>query len=349
MKKIFKIFFTAQDPGGFNAISPVIKKLKKEKNFQLKIILANQAKDFAKKAGINYLNGNKLTDKDLMRLVEKETPDLIFGATSAGSGAIEKRLIEVGRAQKIKTASLIDFWSNYKMRFGVRPDYILVIDEVMRKEMAKQGFRPSKLIVVGSPFFDTFSKLTKLRQSEKIVSFFSEPFSENFKKGKAGFMGFNEVRVFSDLVDALERLQTKLPIVIKFHPKEKRINKFNEIIRQAKLDISIEKKLSAEDLIKKSKLVIGMNTIVLFQAALIGKKALSYQPDLNCSDPLISNRLGLSCPVYKKKDLYPALKRLLDGKRRKFSKKNLKIIEKYTKNNSTQKVIDFILKWLREN
>jgi len=346
MKKTFKIFFAAQDPGGFNAILPVIKELKNNKKFPLKIFLANQSRDIAKKGGIDYQDSNNLSDKKLVQLFQEGRPNLVFTATSTGT-SIEKSLIKIAKKRKIPTASLIDFWSNYKIRFSdpgtenliYIPDYILVIDEMMKKEMINQGFDPEKLIITGSPFFDTFPSLIKTGQRGKVISFFCQPLSELFNRTAKDYLGYNEIQVFRDLVESLEKKKVKLPIIIKFHPRAKKLKKFDKIIKNSKMNILIEKKLPVEALIEKSKLVMGMNSVVLFQAAMTGKLVLSYQPNLKKQDPLMSNRLKISTAVYEKKSLYPALKKLLSGKNK---KKNLILIKKYTKNKSTNKVIDFI-------
>lgn len=353
MKSPFKIFFAAQDPGGFNVILPVIKELKKRKGFILKVFLANQSRDMAKKNRISYQNSNYLTVRKLIQIFKKERPDLIFIATSHRL-SIEKKITKIAKAQGIKTCAVIDFWTNYKLRFSdpksenlvYLPDYILVIDEIMKREMVEVGFDPKRLIVTGNPFFDTFSSLSGPGQKEEIISFFCQPISEFYNRD---YLGYDEIRVFEDLVEVLGKLKVKLPVKIKFHPVTKNLKKFDKIIKnsrlrqgssgQAGLKISIEKKLPVEDLIKKSKLVIGMYTMVLFQAAMMDKKVLSYQPNLKGTDTLISNRLKMSTAVYKKKNLYPALKKMLLSKSK---NKNLKLIKKYTQNQSTQKVIDFI-------
>ncbi len=340
MKKIYKIIFTAQDPGGFNAILPVIKELKKRNNFLLKLILANESREIAKKNKISYQDGNKLTDKELAQLARKENPDLIFTATSMGR-SIEDRIVKIAKAQRVKTVALVEFWASYKPRFYILPDYILIVDRIMKKEMTEKRFDPKKLIITGSPVFDTFSRSN---QRGKFISFFSQPFSEIYKKEDKEYWGCDEMQVFEDLIECLEKLQLKNPIKIKFHPRTKKLNKFDKMIKNSKLNISIERKLSSEDLIKKSRIVIGMNSVILFQAAMMGKSVLSYQPDLNRKDSLISNRLGISTPVYYKKNLCSALKRLLS----KTKKKNLKLVERYTKNNSTKKVINFITKILKD-
>lgn len=350
-KKKIKIIFAAQDPGGFNAILPVIKKLKKNNKFLLKIILSNQAKDIAKNQKISYQDSNYLTEKAIAWFLKKESPDLIFTGTSDDYG-LEKRLIKLSKKQKIKTVVIIDFWSNYKLRFSdpetenlaYVSDYILIIDELMKKEMINQGFESKKLIITGNPSFDTFPILTN--SSQKVISFFSQPFSELCKKDKSYLNDPNEIQVFKDMVEALEKFQLKMPLKIKFHPRAKKLNKFDKIIKDSKLDISIEKKISAENLMKKSKLVIGINSMALFQAAIMGKPVLSYQHGLKKSDPLISNKLGFSQAVYKKKNLYPALKKLLLTKAR---KKDRELVKKYTQNNSTQKVISFIINFLKND
>lgn len=343
MRRKYKIIFVAQDIGGFNALLPVIKKLKKKKKFLLKTILSDQARNTAKKNRINCQDGQKLTNKELAQLLKKECPDLIFTATSIGE-SIEKRITKITKAQKMKTIALIDFWANYKPRFSSLPDYILVIDRIMKKEMIENGFDPRKLIIVGSPVFDNFSRLFAV-QKEEIISFFSQPLSELPKKRGKVYWGYDEIQVFEDLVDCLEKLQFKIPIKVKFHPRTKKLDKFDKIIKNSKLRISIERKLSAEGLIKRSKIVIGIGSVVLFQAALAGKDVLSYQPNLKRRDPLVSNRLGISTAVYKKKNLYPVLKKMISARPQ---KKNLKVIERYTQNKSTQKVINFIQEVINE-
>lgn len=332
-KEKFKIIFAAQDLGGFKAILPVIKKLKNKKNLLLKIILADESIKSARENRISYQDGSKLTDKKLTRLLKEERPDLVFTATSLGR-SVEKRITKVAKDKKIKTIAIVDFWANYKKRFSSLPDYILVIDEIMKKEMIKEGFNSQKLIITGNPFFDSFSKLA-FSQEEKIISFFCQPISELYKHPE-----FDEIKVFNDLVETFEKLEVKMPIKIKFHPRTKKINKFNKIIKNSKLKILIEKRLSAEKLIERSKLITGMNSIMLFLAAMTKKKVLSYQPNLKGPDPLISNRLGLSTPVYKKENLCSVLRKLLFAE---VKNKNLRIIEKYTRNKSTKKVIKFII------
>ena len=75
--KKHKIIFTAQDPGGFNAIAPVIKSFEKDARFDVSVILAKHACIYAEKQNIKYLNADK-TSFDI------SGADLIFTGTSFG-------------------------------------------------------------------------------------------------------------------------------------------------------------------------------------------------------------------------------------------------------------------------
>ena len=168
MKKRVKIIFSAQDPGGFNALWPIIKELKKKRNVLSKIVLANESREIAKKRKINFRDAGKLSQKSLIKLIQRDKPDLVFTATSLGL-SVEKIITKIAKKQGVKTAAIIDFWVNYKLRFSdpgtenlaYLPDYILVVDEIMKKEMVKEGFDLKRIFVSGNPYFSTFLKEEK--------------------------------------------------------------------------------------------------------------------------------------------------------------------------------------------
>ena len=347
MKK-YKIIFTAQDPGGFNAIAPVIKKLEKDKRFDVLVILAKHACLFAKKENIKYLDGDK-------KSFSIAGADLIVTGTSFAD-SIEKRIITMAKAENIPTISIIDFWTDYtpsfsdseKRNFKYLPDYVLAVDEIMKKEMVAEGFPKDKIFITGNPYFDLFSKKIQKKMNKDLITFFSQPFSEIYKNSDKDYKGcanLNEVQIFDDIVKVIEKIDLNKKVIINFHPRSKKFDKFDKIINNSKLEIKKEKKISNKSF-EKAEIVVGINSVILFEAALAGKKVLSYQPDLKDVDLLISNRFGLSKSVYKKEELYSVFKKMLfqDSKI-----KNLELIKKYTQNNSTQKVIDFIINILGNN
>lgn len=351
MKKKHKIIFAAQDPGGFEAIQPVVEKIKKDVCFETFVLLAGEARRLAKERKIAHIDANRFGPSAIEALVERERPDLIFTATSSGL-SIEKQITKIAKEPGIKTVALMDFWGNYRLRFSdpgtgnlnYLPDAILAIDRVMKQEMIKNGFESAKIFITGSPAFDNLGQRKKNPPAGKFIAFFCQPFSELARKGETVDQGFDEIGVLKDLVEVLGSLGVKLPVKIKLHPKAKISGKFSGIINQAKkLDVSLENKLSVADLIENSAIVTGMNSVILFKAALAGKKVLSYQPDRKGVDPLASNRLGLSQAVYTKEKLELALKKLILAKPQ---QKKRALVEKYTRNRSTEKVMRFIERFI---
>lgn len=343
-----RILFVAQDPGGFNSLVNVIKNLQKNK-LDAKVFLANESRQIAEKNRIKYIDCTNKGEAEINEIINTFNPDLIFTATSMGM-SLEKKALSWAKANRVKSIAIIDFWSNYKIRFSTPgtddlkylPDAICVIDEYMKKEMITRGFKKENLFVTGNSFFDTLKKVKN--EKEKYILFASQPFSEAAAKDKkfADKPAFDEVKIFSDIENALRESGNKLPILISFHPREKKRDKFDKIIFKSKLKIKKAKKDTAQ-LFSGAKLVIGINTMILFQAVLAGKKVVSYQPGIRKEfDPLISNHLKLSLPTYSYNDLLKILKRgQLTGKN------NKKTIDKYLKNKSAEKAINVINKILK--
>ena len=343
-KRKNRIIFVAQNPGGFNALWPVIKKIKGQA--RILVVLSAEAKAIAKREKIDFVDADEKSDEQLHKILEKFDPHVVVAGTSQGL-SIDKKIIVWAKGRGIPTVSVIDFWANYKVRFSspdtadlaYLPDFICVIDDFMKKQMLNEGFKASQLYVVGNPFFDTFGNYANIK-GEYIV-FAEQPFSELFAKtqkmDKAS--NFNEVKIFSDFVRALEKEKAGYPVLIALHPRCKNVNKFNEIIADSSLKISVFGG-DTKNLWKKAKLILGINSMVLFQSALEGKEVLSYQPGLTKKeDPLMSNHLGLSEFSYGRKEMEKKLKKIFSE--RGAEKKSPAAIKKYV-NNSTQKVIDLI-------
>lgn len=347
MKKPIKALFVSHNPGGFNAILPVYLELKKNRDFKVLCIFEKEAKSVNRVKSIEFTDSHKINLENLRRHLKKEEFDVLVAGTSQGN-TIDKKAIMMARKLKIPSIAIVDFWSNYKMRFSdpnsenlrYLPNFIFVMDDYCKREMAREGFNPQSIFVTGNPYFDDLKeRMGNLKKiNGKYILFFCQPFTEIEEIS----WGFDEIEVFEDLVETFEKLNINKKIVIKMHPRSKHLKKFDTIMKDSKLDIIIDNKTSSEKLIKNSFLVTGMNSIALMEAALAGKKVLSYQPNLNKKDPLISNKMGLTKAVYKKKQLLKIIKKLVKSKPPKISSPKLKCFE----GKSTDRVIKEIYKIL---
>lgn len=303
--------------GGCNALLPVYSRLKRSRSYKVSALFGPVCKPYIKANGASFSK----TGEDLRRAVEKlmssSKPDVVVVGTSIGM-SLDKHAVAWARKHGVPTLGIAESWGDTVIGFsspGTRdlafePDRMCVVDDFLKKRMAKEGFEPSRLAVTGNPYFDALAKKKINRRGQKAVYFFCQPFTE-----MPGLKtGLDEVRVFGDLVQVMEKLNLDLPVVVRFHPRTKNRHKFDGIIAHSPLRITIDRSKKMKTALERAELVTGMFGATLFEAALMGKKVLSYLPTLTIPDPLMSNRLRLSVPVYRKRDLVPKMKALLEDK-----------------------------------
>jgi len=350
-----RLLIATQDPGGAAALLPVINHLKNDLAIELKIFSGKYSYGLFKKNKINFLMAGDLNQKELTSQFKIFNPTLVFASNSFGL-SVEKKILRIARKLGIPSISIIDFWSNYWLRFvngkekrDIRylPDKIVVIDNFMKTEMTRMGFPKEKLEVLGNPAFDSCkdSHLQKRNSNFFQILFASQPLREIY--GKDGYFDFDEHEVLNDISKVLAELgnDKKIVLVVRLHPKEK-IDKFKEI-KFTDIRVKIDQESELDVLISESDLILGMNSMALFRAALLGKPVISYQPGIERkNDCLVSNKLGLSELVSDKTRLKEIIVKSLSVKGESKPKKTL--IKNYTDNNSTKKVADLIHSYLNK-
>ena len=305
-----KMMFFAHDPGGANAIAPLIDVLKED----------HEVLVFAKDSALLKLPCAKELPANALKQC---TPDLLITGTSANDRT-ERSLWRQARLFGIKSMAILDHWVNYGIRFskyGLRdidqfhkdpdifPNFISVMDDFAKEEMIKDGV-PGKIIrVLGNPHFEYLRKQTLkvkdvralLANPEKqLVVFLSEPYTEDYGQG-------NEKRVLRDLMDFA--LGKRIKVMIKLHPKEKR-DKYSEYLDQniVRSDVSMVEVLASSDLI------VSMTSMGLIEAWIMGKRILSYQPGERDKDKFILTRRNAVPFINSKVDLYKNLELMTEGK-----------------------------------
>lgn len=348
-----RILFVAHDMGGINAIIPVIRLLsRKHPRVLVKNIFTGPAEKYARTKNITHIRLMKMTPNDLETILDTFQPDMIVSGTSSGV-TLEKLFLPLARKRGILTVAILDAWLNYSYQFSRNvngsfgladlPDWIFVMDETAKRGMVRAGFPCDRLIVTGNPFFETFRPLPTMSNSQfgKTVLWVDQHFSELIRGGVHETVGFDELEAFQDAVKELERYDAINRIIIKLHPGAHDRHRYDAIIRSTRLPIIFAGNESLGVLFRKSHIIIGMNSAVLFEAALRGKTVVSYQPrSSRVFDPLMSNRLHISLVAYSRIGLRRALR--VAFKRKTQSATVIRRIRAYTKNRATQNVIAMI-------
>lgn len=331
-RRILSILAVAGDPGGAAALAPVVKALRDSGRYRVSACAYAQAQPLWLSSGIASQAPCALPE-----LVAES--DLVITATSVNPEKVELHALALARSLNVPSLALLDFWSNYRLRFTdnqgkwVLPDKIAVMDDLAREEMIGEGFAPDILTITGQPAFDRVSDAKRSftpqhRQSLRnaldinedglLILFVSQPFADIYGSSEAtrDTLGFDEHIVLSHCCKTLAKLSrshsSPITLAIRPHPREA-ANKFPVIQEDLFRTVTwitpsqLEAALSAD-------LVLGMNSVLLYEAALMGCPTVSVQPGLKVADPLPSNRSGTTTAVYDTGELEIALEKALYDK-----------------------------------
>ena len=231
------------DPGGANALAPVIDALRGSGQVQVGARAYRQAVGVWQKRGMSFDTVDETVEPEI-----PEGTQLVLTSTSLNGVDLEKRLIVEARSRGIPSITLLDFWSNYRRRFSsdgatldCLPEKIAVMDAQAQTEMIAEGFDAERLVVTGQPAFDrlahwrsgfTPEDRTAVRArlgvgpGELLVVFASQPFFMFRGSGVdlPEYPGYDERSVAALLVKALERIAGEshrgVTLVIRLHPRE---------------------------------------------------------------------------------------------------------------------------------
>jgi nucleotide-binding universal stress UspA family protein len=264
-----KVLLFACDPGGANAIIPLINEFRK-RGYQISL--------FGKNEALKKYHGLGLRGKNIMRFIpavsieamgcflKEINPDIIVTGTSANDKT-EKYLWAAGRKLAIPSFAVLDQWINYGIRFsryGVSdiakynktptldylPDKIFVMDGYAKKELEKTGVAGERVVIGGQPYFDSIQEHAKkitaaevrdfksrhhIKSSNFVITFASEPITRTYGNHNGrNYLGYTEKTIALELLQALQELARgsalNFTLVIKLHPKEM-ISDWHEIIK----------------------------------------------------------------------------------------------------------------------
>lgn len=332
MTNPLRIVAVAGDPGGAKALLPLLQALQAEPHYQCQFAAYLQALDLWRGAGLPVEalpeDGTFAADAWLAA----QAPDLLLLATSVNGLDYEKHLTVAARQLGIPSLAVLDYWSNYRLRFLLDgalhlPTRIAVMDEYSRQTMHQEGFPEQVLAVTGHPVFDllaskrpdpaTVAALRRqlLPDGGWLLLFVSQPLAAMGQLGGESFL--NERAILLELSQTLSDLclahGRQARMLVRLHPRERPedllpLPELPGVECQFAPAGDVHVQASACDL------VLGMHSLLLEELCYLGLRVLSYQPGLDSAhDTLPANRTGQSRAVYQHQELLTALaQELLD-------------------------------------
>lgn len=295
------IFMIAHDPGGANLLTAVAPLLMGA-GHRLSWYGAGPAVTLWREAGFAV---TELSDKSQIDAHLSALPNLLVSGTSAVAD-IEREAWAAGRRHHVVSMAVIDAWMNYRLRVTltatntmILPDVIAVADEAMRRGLENDGLEPARVYEVGQPHLEALvTRLTARRRrrspnARPLIAFFSEGIREQYDFGCRP--GYDQFTVMSLLLKAFDP-SFEIELAILPHPLEG-AERWQSFLAEAVVSDRIHLSLGGFDrdaALCAADGVIGMTSMVLIEAALLGLQVLSLQPErVENSNPMLNEFPGI--------------------------------------------------------
>ncbi len=302
-----RVLALAGDPGGAEAIAPVISALKHDSQYCVDVYSYRQATTiFARQSLEPKSIIETATSTDFKCLLESQQTDVAVCATSVNGIDLEKHLILAAKQCKTPVLSVIDFWSNYRLRYldslstkVILPDRIAVPDDRAKEQIISAGFPPDGVVVTGQPALDRLLGIDnatisaaeiQLRRDLGVepkttaIVFVSQPLAEFYGGEQACYrtLGFTEHSVFQLVQEAVELVrqsfgQHQLRLIVQTHPRES-TDVWKKLQDEQHSFVVNPLAASSFGVCMGASIVIGMNSMLLLEMRFLGKRVISIEP-----------------------------------------------------------------------
>jgi hypothetical protein len=285
------LFVTAQYAGA-QYIHPLLKKWSNLNSPKWHLVATGASCKYWDAAKVNYDSMETPSIERVTYYINKIKPSLILLSASANID-LEFFFIKVSKEQKIITASFVDMWANYLMRFKhdgklMFPDNILAIDEKCAEEMVSDGIPQNLIRIIGQPYLESLTKNIPILGSKTL--FTSQPVKKYLNDG----LGYDETDFWKICLPAIKKLGNDKALAT-LHPEEE-----IKAVKEANLNIIFSAGQGMKDIIN-CHTIIGMSSMQMMVGYLWGRKVASVQPRLRKKDPSPLSRWGL-IPLLEKND-----------------------------------------------
>ncbi len=290
------LLFAAADPGGASAILPVAEAVAGRK--RRVAILDHGFLGRNAPAGLARLAPPVASDPEGW-LTDHGITGLCFGTSLADH--LPLSLARAARRLGLPTVCVLDNWMNYRARLEMDgrelliPDVYAVMDDMARDGALAEGVPEHCLRITGHPGLAGMARdMTRAGGEERarlglgsngrgLIAFIGEPVAKDQGTGAEtpGWRGYTERDVLPLLCRELQSSAAGLDMAIVPHPRDD-IPALEALWLQCHgaLGGGIVTGVTGRDVVLAADRVAGMASILLYEAWLRGKPALSLQPGL---------------------------------------------------------------------
>ena len=293
------------DPGG---AKPCLSLAKKWRESDELLVCSDRQYAFFESFGIpvRYCRG-----EDAPSIFDEFQPDFIYSGTSYTS-RIELDFICEAKRRGIHTASFVDHYTGFEVRFGteeerILPDEIHVLDEKAAALAREAGLPERRIRITGNPYHEflvswrscltkeqVFQNLEIPLSDAKIILFAPDPLSN---AGGVEKFGTDEVAILKLFLESLGEAVRPTQLLIKAHPNQS-LDYLKTGLQNAPQNVEVHlvqsgKDAILNDLIQHVDLVVGIFSSLLLEADLLKSKTVRILHGINFQDPLVGKSSGV--------------------------------------------------------
>lgn len=308
------LLLCATDAGGVRNIAALCSRAKAQ-GFEIHIVTRKSLAPLFQDSNIMLFEDLAGGIETFLRKLQPKA--VICGTTRYNSP--DREAIAFARMRGVPCVAVVDEWYNHLLRFSGRdggefpvfPDAIALPDEFARREAIAEGVPQEICHATGSPSLALIAKLGEAWRKfppaipkelirldgSAVVTFISETHSSDYgpAPGESGplgsFIGYTEQSVCRSILQTLGGIPRKFVFVYRPHPSE------SEFAQPMGLPENIQFRFAhnihLHPLCYHSDIVIGMRSMAILEATLIGCRAASFQPGLIGPQLCTAVRLGL--------------------------------------------------------
>ena len=260
--------------------------------------------------------------------VERVDPIAVICGTTCYPNSAELVFLQCARRRGICGVAVVDEWYNYRQRFAtgselrplVLPDVIALPDERAVREAVSEGLPVERCVAAGSPALaDVWEKGERWRveppglpgvlagtTDRPVFVFMSETHAADNggALGESGllgdYLGYTETIVRDVLLELLSGLGEDVVFVEKLHPTAP------TSVTPTRVPTNVDFRVARSETLELAahcSAVIGMRSMALLEAKLLGCHVASFQPGLIGAERCTAVRLGLVRSISDRKEM----------------------------------------------
>ena len=333
------ILIFVEDPGAANYVAELPAALGK-RGFHARLLADGSAMGYLCQRGIPPETLPPSTTAEA--ILASASPRLLIVGTSENPDTLGLALVAEARSAGIESVGVVDALQIADYRFRGRtgdalayvPDWLLLPDRWTREAYVELGYPPERAVVCGHPHFDYVRKIAEglaregrstvrcrllpgVPCEQSVIVFVSEISTgldpQEFRRSAEYTLegwGTSDGRtkiVLEEFLDAIRLVKPQPYLVLRLHPKNT-LEEFTAYLD--KFDL-VSEGGSPLELMYVADLVVGMTSVLLMEAVVMGKRTLSIVPRAIERKWLPSTHMGLTSCVNSREELRSAITSIL--------------------------------------